>query len=445
MLRLKTSAFLCCFLFAATGAAAQVGQEKAAEYFKEADALCKAEGGRLWGISLCGPIVIADATTGTIATSRPAPTASRPRALGFANAAMMWGDTRWTTVVWQLIPQDRATRARLFGHELFHRVQFDLQLMVNEGDNSHLDTLDGRYWLQLEWRALAAALTMTGDARTEAIRDALAFRHSRHAAFPGSADQERRLLINEGLAQYTGTVVAFSTRADATADVTQQLAEAAAAATFVRTFPYSTGAAYGLLLDETSPGWTRRITSADDPVDVLTEAASLTATPDVAEAGARYDAAALRASEVARDVERQARLDELTRRFVDGPVLILPAGRNAAFITTGLTPIPGVGTVYQQYRVSGDWGSVETTGVLVSTDRTQLTLSGPFKTDGSTLTGDGWTVSVAKGWQVKPGERPGSFILARVQEVGVRGDSGALTNPRLLFVGCPTSEERVPY
>ena len=52
-------------------AVAQVDQQRAQEYFKEAQALCERDGGRMWGVSLCGPMVIADAVTGTIATSSP--------------------------------------------------------------------------------------------------------------------------------------------------------------------------------------------------------------------------------------------------------------------------------------------------------------------------------------------------------------------------------------
>ena len=42
-----------------------------------------------------------------------------------------------------------------------------------------------------------------------------------------------------------------------------------------------------------------------------------------------------------------------------------------------------------------------------------LTLAGPFKTDGATLTGDGWTVTVADGWEVRPGQRPGDFVISQ--------------------------------
>ena len=37
---------------------------------------------RLWGVSLCGPMVIADMPTQTFATSQPAPEGVRPRLLG---------------------------------------------------------------------------------------------------------------------------------------------------------------------------------------------------------------------------------------------------------------------------------------------------------------------------------------------------------------------------
>ena len=42
-------------------AVAQVDQQRAQEYFKEARALCERDGGRLWGVSVCAPMVIAEA------------------------------------------------------------------------------------------------------------------------------------------------------------------------------------------------------------------------------------------------------------------------------------------------------------------------------------------------------------------------------------------------
>jgi len=141
----------------------QVDPVRAEAYFKEAKAFCDRDGGRLWGVSLCGPMVIADAATSTIATNQPTPEGARPRNLGFANATTQWGGVEWSTFVWQLLASsDKSFRGILMMHELFHRVERPLGLMTNNGQNSHLDTLEGRYWQLLEWRALARHWDLRG-------------------------------------------------------------------------------------------------------------------------------------------------------------------------------------------------------------------------------------------------------------------------------------------
>lgn len=94
-----------------------------------------------------------------------------------------------------------------FLHESFHIVQMRLGLSVDMDANEHLDSVDGRHWLRLEWRALARALRESGEARALAIREALVFRQARHARFQDMVENERALEINEGLASYTGTVL----------------------------------------------------------------------------------------------------------------------------------------------------------------------------------------------------------------------------------------------
>lgn len=56
---------------------AQVDQQRAQEFFKEAQALCDRDGGRLWGVRVCQPMVIGDARTQTFATSEPPPDETR--------------------------------------------------------------------------------------------------------------------------------------------------------------------------------------------------------------------------------------------------------------------------------------------------------------------------------------------------------------------------------
>ncbi|HET9369298.1 MAG TPA: hypothetical protein VFO19_03595, partial [Vicinamibacterales bacterium] len=262
-MRVRTMPMLMCVCLilcaAKVPASAQVDQKLAASYFVELAEMCGRDDGRLWGVTLCGPMALVDAATRTSSTSEPAPPEPLPAAFGFANTALDWGGRRWSTIVWTMIQRvDAPTRRRLLVHEAFHRVQPQLGLMTGGADNVHLDALDARCWLVLEWRALAAALSAPIGARATALADAAAFRGARHRLSPAAADEERRVLIIEGLAQYTGTVLAHTSREAAIADARLQLERAEKEPTFVSVFAYSTGAAYGLLLDDVSPGWPRR-------------------------------------------------------------------------------------------------------------------------------------------------------------------------------------------
>src|SRR5947208_902965 len=78
----------------AAPAAAQVDQQRAAMYFNEAAAICERDGARLWGVSLCGPMVFADMRTQTMATSQSPPAGKPPKSLGFVNGPIEWGGGR---------------------------------------------------------------------------------------------------------------------------------------------------------------------------------------------------------------------------------------------------------------------------------------------------------------------------------------------------------------
>jgi len=402
-------------------AVAQVDQQRAQEYFKEAQALCERDGGRLWGVSLCAPMVIADRRTQTFATSQPAPEGARPRLLGIVNAPVQWGGATWGAYMWDDVanktPRDRK---ELFLHELFHGVQPQLGLIVPALATEHLDAMDGRYWLRLEWRALARALRESGEQRNLAVREALAFRQARRMLYPASVENERAQEITEGLAAYTGTVLAAQSAADAIVGAVDLLAGAETAAleaSFVRTFAYVSGPAYGLLLDASSPGWTRSVRGTDDLATLVMRALAVQPATDAAASATRYGGAEIRASEQQREQERQQRLAELRRRFVDGPVLVIPGGGSGMSDSRGAAVIPGIGTVYfGPFRASGNWGTLEAEkGVLVATDGSSRRVSAPVRRDDGTFAGDGWTFKAAPRWVVREGSRRGDYEVVRQQ------------------------------
>jgi hypothetical protein len=121
-------------------------------------------------------------------------------------------------------------------------------------------------------------------------------------------------------------------------------------------------------------------------------------------------------SRAQREQHRQARIAELRRRFVEGPVLLMPGAGGGFSDSHGAVVIPDVGTVWFDYRMNSDWGAlVADKGVLVTSDGRLRRLSAPVRRDDTTVDGDSWTVKAAPGWVVREGARLGDYELARRQ------------------------------
>jgi hypothetical protein len=409
------SLFLVALLGAATAAEAQVTPELAKRYFEEAQKLCERDAGRLWGISLCGPLVIYDPASGTRATNQPEPEGPVPRFSAFADGPVEWGGLRWFAIPLYILPEDAEKRQQSWGHPQFHRIQHQLAFMAtaSDGSNEHLDTLEGRYFMQLEWRALRRALESSRSGQSEAIADALAFRRERRRLFPGAADNERRDEIREGLADYTGIAIWANSPADARRAAASRLV--GGDWSFVGNFESQSGPAYAVLLDDLLPGWRRQLNGTSDLGDLLASAIKRPPTTDVTVAAARYDGATLRTAEEVRDRAQQVRVAELRRRFIDGPVLTMPAGGSGTSDTRDSVGIPGVGIVYfHSFTRSAQWGRLNANnGVLRSADGTTLSVPVTGPLEGTTLQGDGWSVTLNAGWVVRPAARAGSFTIVR--------------------------------
>jgi hypothetical protein len=367
-------------------------------------------------------MVIADRRTQTFATSQPAPEGDRPRVLGIVNAPVQWGGATWGAYIWDDVANATPRHRReIFLHELFHGVQPRLGLGALGAPGlatEHLDAADGRYWLRLEWRALARALRESGDERNLAVGDALAFRQARRMLYPAGFEDERAQEITEGLAAYTGTVLAAQSAADAiigAVEVLTGMEKAALEASFVRTFAYVSGPAYGLLLDASSPDWRRRVRGTDDLAALVMRALAVQPATDATASATRYGGAEIRVSEQKRDQERQQRLAELRQRFVEGPVLVIPGGGSGMSDSRGAVVIPDVGTVYfGPFRASGVWGTLDAEkGVLVASDGRSRRVPGPVRRDDGMFAGDGWTFKAAAGWVVREGARRGDYEVVR--------------------------------
>ena len=397
---------------------------EAREYYAEAASLCAADHGATWGVSLCGPMMVVDRETrflvanqadagGQLRAQAGVFVGTLPPDENIANTSFHWSGVHWVQMVWPL-PADRAARDVLMMHELFHRIS-DQVAVPDSGnpDNWQLGTPDGRYYMQLEWRALAGALRATAEGdRRAAIAAALAFRAARRKAFPGRAASEDALELHEGLAEYTGVVVG---RPEPAARIEAALGDLGAHVedqSFVRSFAYATGPSYGLLLDRYAPRWRAGIAQLRSLSDAL--AATLPVPlPDADEAAAAYGGPALHAAEQARAAQHAAELAQYRRVLVDGPVATLRFRKmKIQFDPRTVQPLGELGSVYPTLRVVDAWGVLEVTGgALVKADWSAVVVPAPSSTAQRPITGDGWKLTLAAGWRLEPDERAGDVRL----------------------------------
>jgi hypothetical protein len=408
--------------------AAPPGQELAFKALDEFARVCEAGGKSLWGKPLCGPLVLVHPATRAAVANMPDPEGAFrktgeyysglfPERFTPANTAIQWGGRQWATVLLPL-PHDPFRRLALLAHESFHRIQGELSLGASDAPGEHLDTEAGRLWLRLELRALARALRLAGPAARESAADALLFRLHRHRLCPGAEPLEAALEKHEGLAEYTGVLVALRATGEDIGRVARAVESFEDGDAYARSFAYATGPALGLLLDRYDSKWRARAASV--PLHSLLIAA-LQVKPrhglESAAAGraGRYGYPAVAAAEREREARRQLLLADLKARFLDGPVVEFPSApeMTRAFNPTTLAPFPPHGVYYPTGTFTANWGKlqVESGGALVAPDNRSLLIPAPADPAASPLRGPGWTLHLAPGWRIRPAARQGCFTV----------------------------------
>lgn len=398
---------------------------RVAACFAEFEEACTREGGRLWGVEVCGPILLADPATRRIAGNLPDEqgllveregvfVGTLPPDQPLANAPLSWAGVRWAMVLVPYLGETRAEHVRLLAHEAFHLQQPRLGQFVMNAENVHLDTPEGRLWVQLEWNALELALASAGEARLVAVQDALDFRAARRARFPEAGARENPLEIREGLANYTGVAVAGLSAGEVAAYVASRRRTEDV---ILRSFAYNSGPLYGYLLDASLPTWRKDVRGTSDLGALLAAALNLEPSAErAAERSALHGGIALRAAEEERERARQARLAAHRAALLDGPVLVLDLAlvHSGSINTNKVEPLDEGLTVYTERRLIAQWGTLDVSGGALLEDSSARRGSVSLRRAAADhRSGEGWTLDLAPGWTIVAGERAGDFVVSK--------------------------------
>jgi hypothetical protein len=135
-------------------------------------------------------------------------------------------------------------------------------------------------------------------------------------------------------------------------------------------------------------------------------------------AARRYDAISLAREEDERSARRAEALADYRARLIDGPVLRLEQkGLQRAFNPNELVAMGPEGTVYPTGSFGAEWGSLElkSGGALVASDFSLLRVPAPRSATGQVIEGQGWILTLNRGWSLTAGERPGDLLAKKTE------------------------------
>ena len=381
----------------------------------------------LWNLDIYGPVLLVDPGSRKIYANYPDSagvlkqdgkiyTGLLPVNINIANTSIKWNGRSWAMIMLPL-PEDRQDRLDLLSHELFHRSQPVLGFHMSNAENNHLDKRDGRIYLRLELEALRQAMTAKtiSDARNH-LTNALFFRKTRYSLFPGAATSENLMELNEGLAEYTGTIMSGRSDEETVKHFEQKLIDFQNFPTFVRSFAYVTTPLYGFILERTAKYWNRNITSTTNLTDYFTKAFSLTVPVNLCpDCISQYGSDKIMAEETKREADKVEQIVVFRRTFIEHPHLDVRFEKmNISFDPRNIVPLEGYGTVYPTMRVYDNWGILTVTGgALLGSNWDKVTLSEPTLITSDKVSGNGWVLELNKDYIVEKNSSDGNYHLKK--------------------------------
>ena len=339
-----------------------------------------------------------------------------PQGPNINGPVLSWVGQTWALIRWPLSPDPLARKREMVSRLWFPRAEA-LGLPLSIQENAHLNSLDGRLWMRLEWRALKTALQAEDLAMRGAVADALTFRRHRRNMSDTAPFQEQTSELVEGLAAYTGLML--SGEPDPQAWLLDQLDNMESAANYARDFPKWSGPAYGLLLDRMRPGWRKNL-NANQDLGAMLEVGMTLIIPK-----AWYDAATLRAKSYRIDQIRQEEIERAEYQkqwkrsrlqlFVEEGHLDLPLSQLPLQETYASALNLGQDIYYlQTFEHKDEWGTLVTNaGAVLRISGSKLSLTLPTSISKNKLQGDGWAIELQPDWETAPGSRDGDLILVK--------------------------------
>jgi hypothetical protein len=404
--------------------------EKASSYFKKIEELCNRDNGKLWGTNLYGPMMFIDRTTRQIIANQPdregilklkegVYTGLFPKEKIINNTTTEFGGTLFGIA--PLTEEDDEYRMITRGiHCLFHRFQHLKGINPAFFNSPDMDEKEARIWIKLEWKALRKAITSEGDDQLIAIRDALIFRGTNQKSFPRYTEEGNRFETYEGLATFTFTLFASSSKEEFEKNLFEYLDWIYSFQSYAQSYGIIHGALYATLLYQKGFDF-KKCYPANLDLGMMVKDLYKIELPGICRDVAGSIAISYNIDNIYKEEEKRLqdikeRINEQISIFREKPVVYLELEspyfdfepEDAHFLDT-------LGTLYTSIRISDNWGklTVNKYGCLISDNYKNLRITAKgLKKDKNHIYGEGWHMILNENWEI--GEFDQNYLVRKI-------------------------------
>jgi len=287
-------------------------------------------------------------------------------------------------------------------HELTH-----VELGHNRGhsmgvqNTSHLTTANGRVLMRLELELLKKFIQNDGN-DIQLLKDALSIRQIRHQEFPDFKANENKLEHNEGLASYSGIIMANLTKAKIKSFYTMRINNYVNSPIYGRDYAYLPMTIYGMKLRERDSLWTQKITPRTDLTDFLIKAFKVNESPkDLKYYISKYSFSDIFEQEINTVKKLQRSVDSITRIFLKGPHLKVKFEQPQMSTSPEDFLLNDMGRHFDYIKVTDVWGELDATkGIVLSLDFKTGYLRVPTDYSSINVVGQGYTLSLKDNYKI---------------------------------------------
>lgn len=341
--------------------------------FKEVKRICDNDGGELWGENLFSKAILINIDNRFFVAndSLPIDNCARkgmyfigylPNIYPMANSTLKVGSKKYASIRYSDKNEfDTLLYIRTFIHEMFHVFMSSNNYDNVTYNNPHIDTRDGRVYLQLELLALKKALISNGVNRKEAIKEALCFRNKRQSLFPNSKANENNFEIQEGLAQYTEYSLAIFSERERISTLLNSIDRLIKETSYIRSFGYETGASYAFL-NNISNDWRKTVFIENDLSKITMNLYGVNDT-EVDKSNLsiyikNYDYKSILLKEDSIEGAKEIFKLNIIERFNNGVLLVADLEDNSFSIISNMIQLDSTSTYFPYIKLTGKFGYI---------------------------------------------------------------------------------------